>query len=233
MAKLKINQRFGITPNELLNREDLSLKAKGLFAFIQSKPDDWNFSAERICLQTKDGIDSVSSALKELEKAGYLKRKKSQDTNGFWDIEYTLYEKPTLDFPRQENPRQEKPSLENHPNNSKKDLSKKDIGKKTKNSEQGSQDVSLLIKEFERIDIKNKTYYGNKTQRAKVEFLLENFGFERVVKVIDLYLDLKSKNFPYLPSITSPYDMVEKWEKLKEAITRQESKQNFSANVIW
>ena len=67
--KINIANRFGVIPNELLNNPNVSFKAKGLYAFIQSKPDDWDFSAERIATQTSDGRDAIRSALKELEDA--------------------------------------------------------------------------------------------------------------------------------------------------------------------
>lgn len=54
-------------PNALLNQSDISLKAKGLFAYIQSKPDGWDFSSERIANDHTDGRDGIRSALKELE----------------------------------------------------------------------------------------------------------------------------------------------------------------------
>lgn len=126
MAKLTIKNRYGVAPNELLNSEALSLKAKGLYVLIQSKPDNWSFSALRISKQNKDGIDSIKSALKELELAGYLKRLPARDENGKWDgYDYILRAKPL-----KETPLVEKPSMENTPTLSKKDISNKDISKK-------------------------------------------------------------------------------------------------------
>ena len=74
--KLKIKSRFWITPNELLQDENISWKAKGLYWYLQSKPDNWDFSAEKISREAKDGLDSTKSGLQELEKAWYLERKK-------------------------------------------------------------------------------------------------------------------------------------------------------------
>ena len=36
-----------IAPNELLNNKDISLKAKGLFTYMQSKPSEWSFSIRK------------------------------------------------------------------------------------------------------------------------------------------------------------------------------------------
>lgn len=122
MAKIHISQRFGSTPNNLLYNKLISLKAKGLYGYIQAKPDDWNFSAQRICLECKEAIDSIRLALKELEDFGYLVRKKYQNQKGHWEIDYVLLSEPELKIPTLENPTSEIPTSENTPNNTKKDL---------------------------------------------------------------------------------------------------------------
>jgi hypothetical protein len=95
MALIKIQRFFGAVPNELLNNPDISFKAKGLYAYLNSKPDNWDFSVEGIAAQVKEGIDSVRSGVHELEKTGYLKRIKHQNEKGFWEIDYMLFENPT------------------------------------------------------------------------------------------------------------------------------------------
>lgn len=127
MKKIRIKNRYGTVPNALLNSDQISFKAKGLYAYIQSKPDDWDFSVERISSQVKEGKPSISAALKELENAGYLSRIRYQTDFGYWVVEYLLHEFPIKEslisgIPMQENPIAGKPS-----NNSNKDLSNKDI----------------------------------------------------------------------------------------------------------
>jgi len=95
MALIKIQRFFGAVPNELLNNPDISFKAKGLYAYLNSKPDNWDFSVEGIAAQVKEGIDSVRAGIHELEKFGYLKRVKYQNEKGFWEIDYMLFEDPT------------------------------------------------------------------------------------------------------------------------------------------
>jgi hypothetical protein len=93
MGKLILNKTYGIAPNNVLNDVELSFKAKGLYTYIQSKPDGWDFSVERIALQSKDGRESVAAGLKELENAGYLLRTPSINDKGqFSGYDYTLYE---------------------------------------------------------------------------------------------------------------------------------------------
>jgi len=128
MAKLYIERGFGAVPIELLNSKEISLKAKGLYAFLQSKPDGWRFSVERIASQLKEGRDAVRRALKELEKFGYLIRKPRYDKESkkLKGYDYILSEKQVYGKPGH---------LENWPtglplNISKKEYSKKDNSKK-------------------------------------------------------------------------------------------------------
>jgi len=76
-----------------------------------------------------------------------------------------------------------------------------------------------VLKLFEEIDPKNKTYYGNTTQRLSADFLLKEYGLEKIREVLDIIRGARgSKGFP---SITSPYEMKEKWTKVGEALMRQ------------
>lgn len=101
--KTKINGNFGQAPNELLNDSAISLKAKGLYVFMQSKPEDWVFSLDRIAFQNKDGKDSVRNAIYELVEAGYLTKEKVFNRNGgslsIYKIEDRPLENPTLENP--------------------------------------------------------------------------------------------------------------------------------------
>ena len=67
---------FTQVSNELLNDNTLTLKAKGLFAYLYSKPDEWDFSYERIANDHMESKGTILKILKELERGGYLVRKK-------------------------------------------------------------------------------------------------------------------------------------------------------------
>jgi hypothetical protein len=87
-------------PYTIINRNitldnRLSLKAKGLWLYAMSKPDDWKFNLSDIVNNTADGEKSVRSALKELEKFGYLVREQKKDDRGkFKPCEWIFYETP-------------------------------------------------------------------------------------------------------------------------------------------
>ncbi len=94
MAKLKKpNQGWAWIPNQILQNKDLTLKAKGLWAYLNSKPDGWTFSIDRIAAETADGRDAVRSAIHELEAAGFLSRTRTSVGTG-WEDEYDLHIKP-------------------------------------------------------------------------------------------------------------------------------------------
>ena len=117
--------QFGRTPNGLLNDKSISLKAKGLFAFIESKPDDWDFSVEALKHLLKESTEAIISGLHELEQSGYLVRNKYHGKSGKWEIEYILYDKPTNnDEPYMENPYMVNPYIENPLNNKRKNTNK-------------------------------------------------------------------------------------------------------------
>ena len=67
---------FTQVANEVLNNPEMSLSSKGMFAYLFSKPDQWQFSSERIQLEHTDGKRAVLSAIRELEHHGYLTRKR-------------------------------------------------------------------------------------------------------------------------------------------------------------
>lgn len=74
----------------------LSWKARGLHAFLMSKPDNWDVIVEYLVGQSeKDGRDSVRGALKELEDAGYIARTKTKNSQGKYDgTDCEIFEEP-------------------------------------------------------------------------------------------------------------------------------------------
>lgn len=126
MAKLIIVKKYGQTPNEILNNPKISLKAKGMFGYLQSKPNNWDFSVNKMKSQLKEGKDGISTTLQELENLGYLVRTPVKTAEGKWaGVDYLLTEKPLT-----EKPSAEKQLTENTYNLSKKELSKKELSKK-------------------------------------------------------------------------------------------------------
>ena len=116
MSVIRIHKtnNFTVMSNFHFKEKRMSLKAKGLLSLMLSLPDDWNYSISGLVKLSKDGKDSVMSALSELEKFGYLTRSKVINSKGqFSGMEYNIYEEPQW-----ENPVSEKENAEN-PNSGK------------------------------------------------------------------------------------------------------------------
>jgi len=56
-----------------LQRKDLSFRARGLYAYLLSLPDNWCINVSHLQKQTTDGKHAVRSALNELRTAGFIK----------------------------------------------------------------------------------------------------------------------------------------------------------------
>lgn len=81
----------------VINDIRLSWKAKGLMAFLLSKPNDWIININNLVKQAKDGRDSVYAAIKELRQLKYLQQIQSRDCHGrILGYEYLVYENPRL-----------------------------------------------------------------------------------------------------------------------------------------
>lgn len=81
-----------------------------------------------------------------------------------------------------------------------------------------SQIVPLVIDLFKDINPAYKKWFGNKTQRKAVESLVEKVGFEQLAKVIALLP--KINKMPYLPTITTPLQLEDKWASLEVGLTK-------------
>ena len=93
-----------------LRDTSLSLKAKGLLSLMLSLPENWDYTTKGLAQICKDGVDSICATVKELEKAGYVQRRRLRDDLGrLAEVEYTILEKPVIPAPEEESPKREKP----------------------------------------------------------------------------------------------------------------------------
>lgn len=70
---------YGYVANAIINDKTLSFNAKGIYLYILSKPDNWDFSQKRISQDSTTSEFSVRKAIKELEDADLLERVKQSD----------------------------------------------------------------------------------------------------------------------------------------------------------
>lgn len=107
---------FTVMSNCHLRDRHLSLKAKGLLSLMLSLPPEWGYSLHGLAAISKEGKDSILSALRELEREGYLLRAQRIDSAGkFLGNDYTIWEKPHCDGISPHRPLAENPSPENPP----------------------------------------------------------------------------------------------------------------------
>lgn len=107
-------KNFTVMSNYHFKEKEMGLKAKGLLSLMLSLPDSWNYSVSGLVSLSKDGKDGVMSALAELEKFGYLTRKRVQNEKGqFSGVEYHIFEIPQTEKPISEKPISDIPNAEN------------------------------------------------------------------------------------------------------------------------
>ena len=97
MAVFRIEKTrdYTVMSNHHLRNAGLSLKSKGLLSMMLSLPEDWNYTTRGLAKICKEGTDSIGSALKELERTGYIVRNRLRDSKGkIVDVEYVIYETP-------------------------------------------------------------------------------------------------------------------------------------------
>ena len=113
--KKQYQKGFTTVDNVVLNDTSLSWKAKGLFVYLWSQADEWDFYESEVVKHSTDKLGSLKSGLKELEHQGYLKRQILRDDKGkFKGNEWVLSDNPMFKNPISDNPMSEKPMSENH-----------------------------------------------------------------------------------------------------------------------
>ena len=187
---------FTQVANDVLNDSNLSFKAKGLYAYIYSKPDGWDFSIDRIALDAKDARKAVNTGLQELETYGYLSRERQPDGR----VIYRVFFPPLTQMP------------------------KRDIGTSDPNvhfgkvpKRQSAKMDTVSNKDIKVIkNISNKETYGEfqqvKLKEEEHRKLVERFGEKRINEMIfelDTYIASKGRRYK------SHYATILTWIKRK------------------
>jgi hypothetical protein len=116
VAVYRVNKNRGYTvmANFHLRDKSLSLKAVGLLSKMLSFNDGWKFSTKGLSAICKEGPDAILSALRELEKHGYLVRHRQRDGKGRMSSTiFEIYEEPQEPTPEREIPHTENPDVDN------------------------------------------------------------------------------------------------------------------------
>ncbi len=116
MAVYRVNKNrsYTVMANFHLRDKRLSLKAVGLLSKMLSFNDGWKFSTRGLSAICKEGPDATLSALRELEKTGYLVRHQERNANGkMGSMVFEIYEEPQEVLPDTEKPHTENPDTVN------------------------------------------------------------------------------------------------------------------------
>lgn len=76
------NGNYTVMSNYHLRDQGLSLKAIGLLSKMLSLPADWDYSVAGLTAVCRESKAAITSAIKELEEAGYLVRELSHGERG-------------------------------------------------------------------------------------------------------------------------------------------------------
>ena len=171
---------FTVMSNHHLRNTALSLKAKGLLSLMLSLPEEWDYTIKGLAHICKDGVDSISSTVKELEGNGYVVRERIRNEKGqMGDIEYIIREHPLNFEPKRRKPEQGNPVLDNpalgepEQENSAQlntDVSKKDISNIEKSNPIRS-NVTTSMEVAQRI-------YGTKERESYRALVLANIEYD-------------------------------------------------------
>lgn len=208
---------FTVMCNHHLRNVKLSLKAKGLLSLMLSLPEDWDYTTKGLACICRDGVDSIASALKELEKHGYLTRQRVRFDNGrLGDIEYTIHEKPVSqetaevppkrENPGQANPRQAKPGQEKPGQGNPPQLNTDPLNTDRSKTDGLNTHQSIHPAEPEaagRPDGMDRTELVNAYReiiRANVEygFLVQRYGAQRMDETVELMLEVVLSKRPFI-----------------------------------
>ena len=208
MKLSKANVPFTMVANEILSRADLSLKAKGLYAYLFSKPDGWDFAAERIAQECKEGKDVVFRILKELERGELLERRRLPSGRMEYHLAYTSEPVPEMT--------QTLFAVE---------------GKTVKNGLVGTLEgivmgspspidgLNDLIEEFKPVNPSYARMFANKTQRAALQRVVQSIGFDKARNAIKAAVACSGKQ--YAPTITTCIQLEEKLGSLASFFKKQ------------
>jgi hypothetical protein len=221
---------FFVAKTEALNQKELSFKAKGLWAYAMSRPDDWQFMVEHLISVSTEKKTAIYSALNELIETGYCIREQKQDEKGRWaPSDYIIFETledsdnfkkclPHSGFPHTDNPHPEnQPLLSIDPKLSIEKEIIKSTSEQKKQKTGPSADASVLADEFYKI---MKTAHGEDFREPNMDSWVKHFDKmlrldKRDITTIRAIMNWVIKDSFWRTNILSPGNLREKFLSLK------------------
>lgn len=184
--RIEKNKNYTVMSNHHLRNMEISLKAKGLLSQMLSLPPEWDYTLAGLSKINKEGIDAIREAVKELERAGYITRKRLRDSDGKYSRnEYVIREIPSL-----ENPTLEDSTLEN-PMEIKKEEQITDIENKEIDYHPFISYQEQEAIEAERLIQERENYRSLIMENIGYEYLAQEMGYKLrdLDEIVELILD--------------------------------------------
>ena len=185
--RVEKNKGYTVMSNHHLRNHTLSLKAKGLLSQMLSLPDDWDYTLQGLAQINKESIDAIREAVRELERAGYIKRSRERDERGcLRGTVYTIYEQPHTEptpeepaqaLPASENPTLEKPMLDKPTLENPMQLITKGRNKEKQNTDQSITDSIPFPSGFPETPVQKRTEAKESFERYR-NLILENIDYD-------------------------------------------------------
>jgi len=209
--------------NHVLNDKKLSWKAKGIYAYLFSKPETWDFSTHRIKDDAVDGREALLTGIKELEDQGYLFRVRQ----GNGRVKYIIsHAEPQSEIPTQE-PESENTTVGNshsgvsRPVSNTEGPSNKDkkVKQNPARSAEEEKQIADVIEAFKDVNPSYNRLFGIPPQREAAWRLIQQHGLKRT---FDMVAYLQHSNAErYAPTITTPSQLESKLGELKAWADKQ------------
>lgn len=92
IIRVKKNENFFTASKEAFQNNDLSWEARGVLAYLMTKPGNWEVRVTDLIKNGSAGRDKIRRILKELEQYGYLKRIRVNRDDGQFDWVSEVYD---------------------------------------------------------------------------------------------------------------------------------------------
>jgi DNA-binding MarR family transcriptional regulator len=210
----KIKDNFTIIPNDIIRNKSLSDRARFIFCYMASMPDDWKFYQGAMAKELGYTKDTLRKYIEELLETGYLNREQRRETGKFDSYDYTLNFTPsgkntdTVKNRHDKKPTRENSTLINKDFKQKKTITNIDLNKSSENSKEfspieingieikekknGKVNPFQLISELQNIE-KEKTFAPQKEKETERK---PNPTYEAFTIFCETFERLSGANYP-------------------------------------
>lgn len=211
-----------------LENKQLSWRAKGILAYLLSRPDDWKIIFSYLEKQSTDGRDALRAGLAELMSAGHITYGQAQGEDGkFLGGEWQVFELPEAGNPEAGNPEAVEPDT-GKPDSGKSGTTNKDSNKKDSNKKESKKESSFSA----------SLSKGRKEAKERINEMRAKRG-----TLVDAYLDIRFrpgiKKAVRLDDIHSRFSVAlkinaswNKWEEFFRFVDKQEQEHNEQLHVF-